>query len=103
MRGVKIMFFMKWSTGRCKSLKIYCASTCVSDTGGYVEVREMCVAVVIEEDVVGLDVPVEDASRPEEVEGSSDLGANEANHLLREVERSATHVKSNFVNFCYYR
>ena len=47
---------------------------------------------VVQQDVVGLDVPVDNTPAPEEIERGSNLGANEADHLLREVKGSAVHV-----------
>ena len=50
-------------------------------------------AGVVEQDVVGLHVPVQDVPAPEEVESAADLGADEPHHLLGEVERAAVHVE----------
>ena len=62
------------------------------DARGHVEVGEVGVAGVVQEDVVGLDVPVDDAPAPQEIERGSDLGTDEADHLLGEVKGASIHV-----------
>ncbi len=62
------------------------------DARCYVKVGEVGVAGVVQEDVVGLDVPVDDAPGSEEIKRGSDLCADEADHLLREVEGTPVHV-----------
>lgn len=47
-----------------------------------VKVSEVCVSRVVEQNVVGLDVAVNDVDRPEVVEGAADLGDDEPDLLL---------------------